>query len=187
MLAQDPNTGYLHEIPDTQVEGYGRVLYDGLGNPVGWNPFDIIKSVVSNIPVVGGLVSNLLPGSAPAAPQLMAQQVPVAPPGYPAAPGYPAPPMGPLGPYGQPLSNMISSGFPLRRYQHPVGWATSALPYTGTAPRRLYMRCSVWPGQAGLVPVQPGVWPQAQTAPGVTIGPVSMGTGRPRRHFRRRR
>ncbi len=186
MLAQDPYTGYLHEIPEPHVEGYGQVLYDGLGNPVGWNPFDIIKNVVSNIPIVGGLVSNLIPGSTPAAPPVMSQQVPVAAPGYPgypAAPGYPTAPgyPAPMGPYGQPLS----TGFPLRRYQYPVGWTTSALPYTGTAPRRLYMRCSVWPGQAGLVPTQPGTWPQAQTQPAVSIGPVSM--GRPRRHFRRRR
>ena len=137
MLAQDPYTGYLHEIPDTQVEGYGQVLYDGLGNPVGWNLFDMIKSVVSNIPVIGGLVSNLIPGPAPAAPApaVMSQQVPVAAPGCP-APGYPAPPLSPMGPYGQPLS----TGFPLRRFQYPVGWTTSALPYTGTAPRRVYMR-----------------------------------------------
>jgi hypothetical protein len=39
MLAQDPVTGQLYEVPDNQPHGgYGRaqmMMYDGLGNPVG--------------------------------------------------------------------------------------------------------------------------------------------------------
>jgi len=39
MLAQDPVTGQLYEVPDNQLHGgYGRaqmMMYDGLGNPVG--------------------------------------------------------------------------------------------------------------------------------------------------------
>lgn len=181
MLAQDPFTGYVHEIPDRQVQGYGQVLYDGLGNPVGWSPIDMIKSVVSNIPIVGGLVSNLLPGSTP--PAQVAVQAPPIP--VPVAAGVPVPPIPIAGPIGQLLPNVLPAsmpGYPSRRCQTPVGWTTPALPYTGTAPRRLYLRCSVWPGQAGLVPVQPGQWPQAQ-APQA----AAMGRGRSRRHFRRRR
>ena len=34
----------------------------------------------------------------------------------------------------------------------PTGWIRPPLPYTGLGPRRLYMRCSVWPGPRGLVP-----------------------------------
>ncbi len=39
-----------------------------------------------------------------------------------------------------------------RKCPYPMGWVTPALPYTGTLPRRLYLRCSVWPGPKGLVP-----------------------------------
>jgi hypothetical protein len=75
MLVQDSQTGYFHEVPDHHVAGYGgygQVIYDGLGNPVGigWNPFNIVRNVVnavrgvaSNIPVVGRMVSNLIPGT----------------------------------------------------------------------------------------------------------------------------
>ena len=65
----------------------------------------------------------------------------------------------------------------------PVGWVTPALPFTGTQPRRLYMRCSVWPAPAGLVPqfaTQPGQYPGA---PGAQPG----GGGGRRRHRGRRR
>ena len=45
MLYEDPVTGALHEVPDSQVGwGYGEdpyamgeVVYDGLGNPVGFS------------------------------------------------------------------------------------------------------------------------------------------------------
>ena len=47
MLYQDTLTGMLHEVPDSQVNGWGlaedpygvgeaQMLYDGLGNPLGW-------------------------------------------------------------------------------------------------------------------------------------------------------
>jgi hypothetical protein len=41
MLAQDPVTGQLYEVPDNQPYGTGyaeapTMMYDGLGNPVGW-------------------------------------------------------------------------------------------------------------------------------------------------------
>jgi hypothetical protein len=61
-----------------------------------------------------------------------------------------APPMGPP--------------MPMRQVGPPVGWITPALPFTGRQPRRLYMRCSVWPGQAGLVPI-------AATGPGMPVPP----------------
>jgi hypothetical protein len=56
-----------------------------------------------------------------------------------------------------------------------VGWTTPALPYTGPQPRRLYMRCSVWPGQSGLVPLEPGTWPTPQPAPTVPGTPGAPG------------
>src|SRR5215467_7004609 len=94
--------------------GYGPVVYDGLGNPVGtlgsW--WDDIKSAAgnlvrgaasvaaSNIPIVGGLVSNMLsPSQAPPQP---APPVPMPAPVVPAPP-VPAPPF---------LPNMMSNMFP---------------------------------------------------------------------------
>ena len=77
MIVQDSQTGALHQVPD-HLSGYGdygdRLVYDGLGNPVGRlsGPFDFIgnalKSVVSAIPGVGPAVSAIsaIPGIGPA-------------------------------------------------------------------------------------------------------------------------
>jgi hypothetical protein len=180
MLAQDPFTGNVHEVPYPQVPGFGQVLYDGLGNPVG-GLFDSllspIKSLVGNIPIVGGLVNSLLPGGAPPP----AAMVPP-PPVYAQPSPYPSPYAQP--PFASMLSNLMPR-MPLRRCVPPVGWTTPALPYTGTAPRRLYLRCSVWPGQSGLVPVNPGQW--GQTAAAAQAGATgAMMAMRHRRHRRRR-
>ena len=32
MLMQDMTTGYLHEVPDSQLYEYDEVVFDGLGN-----------------------------------------------------------------------------------------------------------------------------------------------------------
>ncbi|SRR6266545_584382 len=178
MLAQDPFTGNLHEVPYPQVPGFGQVLYDGLGNPVG-GLFDSllspIKSLVGNLPIVGGLVNSLLPGGAPPA-AMVAPPPPYAQPSPFPSPFLPSP--------SGMLSNLLPSRMPLRRCVPPVGWTTPALPYTGTAPRRLYLRCSVWPGQSGLVPVNPGQWPQTAAQAGATGAMMAM---RGRRHGRGRR
>jgi hypothetical protein len=69
---------------------------------------------------------------------------------------------------------------------YPVGWTTPALPYTGMQPRRLYMRCSVWPQRAGLVPQFANqMMPGTPGYPGMP-GQPGMG-GRRRRRGRRRR
>ena len=186
MIVQDSQTGAYHELPD-HLSGYGgygdQLVYDGLGNPVGRlaGIFDdigsAIRGVVSNIPVVGPMLSNILPGGGggppiPPLPMAMPQlptpqlpvpfpQLPMPIPGFPPAPGLPFQP------------------------PWPTGWVRPPLPYTGLGPRRLYMRCAVWPGPRGLVPefaqnlppqALPGVPPQA--LPGV---PPFM------RHHRRRR
>ena len=77
---------------------------------------------------------------------------------------------------------------------YPVGWVSPVLPYTGMQPRRLYMRCSVWPHRAGLVPqfanqMQPGMpgMPGVPGMPGMPGGPAMPGGGRRRRRGRRRR
>jgi hypothetical protein len=71
----------------------------------------------------------------------------------------------------------------------PVGWVTPALPFTGAQPRRLYMRCSVWPAPAGLVPQfanQPGQFPGMPGMPGAPGAQPGRG-GRRRRRGRGRR
>lgn len=177
MIVQDQYSGYFHEVPD-QLMGYdeygqqGEVVYDGFGNAVGFAPFDFIKRAVSNIPIVGGLVSNLIPGGAPG-------QAPVPPlpiPGMPFPPSFNA------------IAPALSSMF--RPPQIPTGWMRPQLPYTGLGPRRMYMRCAVWPGPRGLVPqfaanMPPGMQPGMPGMPGLPA-PYGGG-GRARRRSRARR
>jgi hypothetical protein len=68
----------------------------------------------------------------------------------------------------------------------PVGWVTPALPFTGSQPRRLYMRCSVWPAPAGMVP-QFANQPQLPGMPGMPGQPGAGGGRRRGRRGRRRR
>jgi hypothetical protein len=67
MLVQDSLTGYVHEVPDRQLyeaefAGYsepmseGQVVYDGLGNPVGF-----LKWIKKAVRKVAPLVSNVAP------------------------------------------------------------------------------------------------------------------------------
>jgi len=163
MLARD-SFGYVHDIPDTRFSQM-PVVVDGLGNPVGQlgDFFDFLKPVVGAItnPIgtiaqaagnilpavgnilnplqaVGNIVGGLLPGQAPPAPQ--------------AAPGFVPPPGMPLPFPGAP--GVMPAGVPPAPW--PLGWHHPTLPYTGLGPQRMYMRCAVWPGPAGLVPIAPG-------------------------------
>jgi hypothetical protein len=54
----------------------------------------------------------------------------------------------------QGLQNLIAQQrrFSAFRRPSPRGWRHPSLPYTGLGPRRLYMRCAVWPGPKGMVP-----------------------------------
>ena len=232
MLYQDTLTGMLHEVPDSQVGwgfaedpygvGEGQMLYDGLGNPLGWGfikklvkkaaPFvatsmlgpygNILKTALPMVrkalspvaaqtaaalrqqalrqltpvapvaavaPVVAPVVAEAAPGVAgvPVA-------VPAAPPMMPAPaaaviPAAAAPVARPLGPGGRRL---------------PAGWRRPPIPYTGPRPRRVYLRCSAWPGPKGLVPVNAATAiPQvpAVVAPAVVPLPVRYrGRGRRR-------
>lgn len=160
MLMQDQFSGYVHEVPQYAL---GEVVYDGLGNPVGFSPFDLIKRVVSApFNLVRGAVQgigNLVRGG-PQPPVPFQPPIP-APGGAPMYPQYPYRPM--------------SFG----RRPWPLGWNRSSLPYTGLGPKRLYMRCAVWPGPAGLVP--------ANVGPGGAMIPGFPGAGGGRRRRRRRR
>jgi hypothetical protein len=198
MIVQDSQTGALHQVPD-HLSGYGdyadKMLYDGLGNPVGRLSgfFDdigkavgsvvsaipgvgpalsllpgAVSSVVSAIPGVGPALSNLLPGGA---------ATPFAPPPVPPLPFTTIPAPAPAYP--------MAPGLPSFQPPWPAGWVRPPLPYTGLGPSRLYMRCAMWPGPRGLVPAFAQNLPP-QAPPGFPPQPWPyMGGGR--RHHRRHR
>ena len=186
--------------------GESQIVYDGLGNPVGAWPFSNIAKAV------GGLVSKALPAVAsfvpggslisqalPALAQGMAPPSPTSPPtGVPAgvmSPGAPSPypvpqPVAPpgmqMGPTGMPMP-YGPTGMPMYRPPAiPTGWIRPPLPYTGLGPRRLYMRCAVWPGPSGLVPE---IAAQAPAAPAQAAAAAAAQTavGLMRRPMVRRR
>jgi len=123
MIVQDSLTGYFHEVPDHNVAGYGgygQVVYDGLGNPVGFslNPaswistaVDAVKGVASNIPIVGGMVSNMIPGS-PAAPPMPYPYPQAQPYPYPQMQPYQDPQVPPNMPSEDMMNSMSPQGFP---------------------------------------------------------------------------
>jgi len=198
MLVRNAYTGALHEVPDQQLYEVGEPVYDGFGNPVG-GIFDDIVNTVKNVvsapiqaasslisPIagaagsllnpLGNIIGGLIPGLGPR---------PAAPP-----PLAPAPYGGMMPPYV--TASAPQQGFPMMphfRPPFPLGWQHSPLPYTGLGPKRLYMRCAVWPGPAGLVPgYAANMTPQQQQA----LMPPPPGAGgyggrhRHRGHHRRR-
>lgn len=193
MLVRNAYTGALHEVPDQQLYEVGEPVFDGFGNPVG-GIFDDIIGAVKNVvsaPIqaatsmlnpmnalnpmgaVGNILGNIIPGMRPGqAPASMAPPAMASP--MPFMPGYP-----------QQMPGMM----PQFHRPFPLGWQHSPLPYTGLGPKRLYMRCAVWPGPSGLVPgYAANMTPQQQQAlmqpqPG---GPGGYG-GRHRHGGHRRR
>lgn len=201
MLAQDPMTGYLHEIPDAAAlygyggyggYGYGEYPdvvgelpygYDGLGYPVGL-PF-LAPLAAKAAGVLGPLAAKILPGAGQLVSSLLPGLMPgggAPAPGLPALPGLPSPfPPGLPGPLPGP--GMMGPR-PFFRAPSPVGWVTPALPFTGTKPRRLYMRCAVWPGPNGMVPgfaTQPLPTVPAVPVPGVAVPAMALRRRRRRR------
>ena len=199
MLYQD-RLGMLYEVPDGQVYGLGyvgspygigesQVLYDGLGNPVGAWPFsNIAKSIGGLVSKALPAVSSFIPGGGlltqalPALAQGMAPSVPT-----PAGPvPVPTPQVPPTVPQGMMPG---SPGVPMPMVRPlPLGWMRPQLPYTGLGPRRLYMRCAVWPGPAGLVPEiaaqAPAVPAQAAAAAAAQTAAAMIGRRRHRGHRR---
>lgn len=194
MLSYYGSPGYAPGYAET--EPVGEVVYDGLGNPVGFLPF--LPAIAS---AAAPLLSRALPAVASAAAPLLnraAQAVgsffrpPMPPPPSVAAPAIPPPPL----PFPSP---QYPSPFPIPG-QHPtpwpLGWVRRPLPYTGLGPRRLYMRCAVWPGPQGLVPEyaaqmtppqQRQAWQQWQPQPPAAVpGVPGGGFHHRRRRFRRR-
>lgn len=171
MLYQDALTGALHEAPDGQLYESDLAeypyqmgeVYDGLGNPVGFLPFlpKIASLASSLLPKVGSLVGGLIrPGGAPAA----AAAAPFA--------------------AGAAMGAMIPR--PAFRPPWPASWVRPPLPYTGLGPRRLYMRCAVWPGPRALVPASAAQAPAtAAAAAAQTAAAMQQAMGRRRRRRRR--
>jgi hypothetical protein len=209
MLAQDPVTGQLYEVPDSQLYGadYAEypemmgeppVVYDGLGNPVGILPLlaPAAARLLVSSPAARRLVGSVLPQAgrifrglfgrrrrrAAPTPQA-ALPVPIAPAAIMPAPIAPAAIAVPDVAVGE----VPSQAVPAPMAPGPARWVRPPVPFMGMRPRRVYLRCSAWKGPAGLVPAfatQPVPPPPA--APGVVPAPVVVPVrGRGRRGRRR--
>jgi hypothetical protein len=188
MLVRNAYTGALHEVPDQQLYEVGEPVFDGFGNPVGGIFDDIVgavKNVVSApiqaatsllnplqalnpIGAVGNILGNIIPGLGP---------------GHPAAPApasIPPPMMAGAMPWQQ------GAMMPRLHQPFPLGWQHSPLPYTGLGPKRLYMRCAVWPGPAGLVPSYAATMSPQQQQAFMPQGAGGGGYGGRRHHGHRR-
>lgn len=174
-------------------EEMGEVAYDGLGNPVGFfNPFKAVGQAVRGVSslatnpfralqAVGRATGLPLPGLALpfaagllqrlAAQRRAIQQHQMA--------GRPVPPA--LMQSVQNISAQLQRARMGARHW-PLGWRRPPLPYTGLGPRRLYMRCAVWPGPKGLVPAHAAQMPAAAIQQMAAQRAAGMG-----RHRRRRR
>jgi hypothetical protein len=203
MLYQDTLTGTLHEVPDSQV-GWGFAedpygvgeAYDGLGYPLGWG-FKSLKGLIKKVAPIamsmspyGQIISRALPIARRAlAPvlastgqalrqQAMQQLAPV--PQLSAVPVAPVPTVAPAPP-------IVARPVPPVGQRLPVGWRRPPVPYTGLRPRRVYLRCSAWPGPRGLVPVSAAATtPPTVPVPAVVAPPV-VAPGRVRYRGRGRR
>lgn len=152
----------------------GRVVYDGFGNPVGFAPiFDIVKNI---IPGAARAIAPIAQSAMQAITQGPQQIMRALSPGFPAPP-VPAPAF--------PVPAAPTPFAPPAFFPRPPGWQHAPVPYTGPRPARAYMRCSVWPGPRGLVPIATGtdVTPGAPGAPSATVTPAAV----VRRRRRRRR
>jgi hypothetical protein len=171
MLVQDTLTGAVHEIPQSQLYeadyaespeqmAEGQMLYDGLGNPVGFSflkkafraGLKLAPSLASLLPIPGaGLITQ-------AAQRVLPGVISKLGDGY----------------YGEavPVQPMAAQPMPVQALQPPPGWIPRPSPYLGRKGRRIYLRCVSWRGPKGLVPA---VAAQAQPAPAVVAQPVPTG------------
>jgi hypothetical protein len=176
-----PEVGYYGEEP---VGYYGEeplgVVYDGLGNPLGfsWRSAwrGIRRIAKTALPIAQQflppqyrallpLVKAGLPGVVRALPGMVQQFVPQAAPYVQAAaaaldPGAAPPGAAPPTP-GAPAEEGAVEGWgwgeapPMQVGPYrspPPGWVPRPRPYMGQRPRAHYMRCLVWKGPRGLVP-----------------------------------
>ncbi|HJU04385.1 MAG TPA: hypothetical protein VJ692_04480, partial [Nitrospiraceae bacterium] len=190
MLVQDGLTGYVHEVPDPgsyaeppdlgyygyygeppdlgyygePMEPMGEVQYDGFGNPVGL-PFlaPIAALAAKALPAVAGALPGLIRNVVPAVGGLVQQAAGQVPGLLQRAMGGGAPGIAPaMAAFPPAIRPPMIAPF---RPPSPLGWIRPPLPYTGLGPRRLYMRCAVWPGPRGLVPAFAAQTPAGAIAP----------------------
>jgi hypothetical protein len=179
----------------------GEVAYDGLGNPIGFSllsPFKAIGKAVGGaltapfraLQAVGRATGLPVPGAAlPFAAGLLPilarrlaghrraiQQHQMA--------GRPVPPA--LMQSFRNISAQIQRARMRGPRRWPLGWRRPPLPYTGLGPRRLYMRCAVWPGPKGLVPAYAAQMPAAAIQQAAQMA-AQRALGMRRRRRRRRR
>jgi hypothetical protein len=178
-------------------EERGEVVYDGFGNPIGgifdWlNPFKAIPKAIRGVGSLvtspfrlfqqgrGGMPLPLI-GMLPALFSRLAAQRRLL--SWYRTRGQPVPPA-----LMQNYQRLLTQyqGLRVRQQRWPRGWIRPQLPYTGLGPKRLYMRCAVWPGPKGLVPGYAAQMPGAaiqQAAQMAAQRAVSMSRRR-RRHRR---
>ena len=177
MLYRDTLTGTLHEVPDGQVYGFAEdpygmgEVYDGLGHPLGWGFLKkFVKRAMPFATAALGPYGQIINRALPIVRQALAP-----------TPARVVPPQLSEVPMPAPVAPMAHMGQRL-----PIGWRRPPMPYTGPRPRRVYLRCSAWPGPRGLVPINaataaPPPGPPVVTPPAVASGPVRYrGRGRRR-------
>ena len=178
----------------------GQVVYDGFGNPVGWAPLaNIARTVASTVaPMAQQAIRTIAPLAQQAASAITAGPAAMATTLNPlarvaanmitAAPNQIANTLNPIAQaagqalqnVGPALQSMIPQGappmppMPLPALRVPPGWVRPAVPFTGRQPVRAYMRCSVWPGPAGFVPVSANQPVPAAAAPGAPVAPAPL-------------
>lgn len=178
-------------------------VYDGLGQPLGWGFKSLKRFIKKVAPIAmsmspyGQIISRALPiarralapvvaSTAQAFRQQALQQLapPVAPVVAPvAAPqlsGVPvalpvAPPVAAVAPPVAAVTPVPVTAAPIAPMGQrlPAGWRRPPVPYTGPRPRRIYLRCSAWPGPKGLVPVDAAAATPA--GPAVVAPPIVRG------------
>jgi len=218
MLVQDTLTGAVHEVPANQLYeadyaespeqmAEGQILYDGLGNPVGFSflkrafrAVSKLAPLASLLPVPGAalltqVAQRALPGVisqlAPAArslqrvlpPGVVQQFAPVAQAFQQATPAVAASPESIEGFYGEAVP---AQRMPVLPFRPPPGWIPRPSPYLGTKGRRVYLRCALWRGPKGLVPAIAAQTPPPPAIVAPTIPPPAF-VGRRFAHRRRRR
>ena len=206
-----PGYGYADDVSGYGDIPQGQVVYDGFGNPVGWAPLaNIARSVASTVaPMAQQAIRTIAPLAQQAATAVTAGPAAMATALNPlarvaanmitAAPNQIANTLNPFAQAaGQALQNvgpalqsmvprvpppMPMPHMPMPALRVPPGWVRPAVPFTGRRPVRAYMRCSVWPGPAGFVPVSANQPMPVTAAP---AAPVPTAAAMPIRRRRRR-
>jgi hypothetical protein len=163
MFAHDPSS--LQEAEIAEVEPFAEAVYDGYNGYAEAEPF-----------AGYGGYGEFMPSPAPFLPQVQIRPIW-------------SPQFGRMMPHRWDLfqRRWVPHNAP-SQYGPPPGWHQGSTPPA----RRVYMRCNVWPGPAGLVPMnagQPGApgmpMPGMPGYPGMPGMPGAGGGGRRRRRRRR--